>query len=75
MLYETRLEERTNTALPGYRGMGPVRVGNSAYFQLQNDNAGSVILSVCQSFVDSRVSIMGTVCVRVCLCWCFTVKW
>eukprot|EP00455_Lapot_gusevi_P031876 TRINITY_DN3472_c0_g1_i7.p1 TRINITY_DN3472_c0_g1~~TRINITY_DN3472_c0_g1_i7.p1 ORF type:complete len:267 (-),score=20.17 TRINITY_DN3472_c0_g1_i7:412-1212(-) len=59
MLFQTELVERHMSSLAGYRGMGPVRSGNGAYTQMQNDNAGSIIMAVCQSFVDSRVSIMG----------------
>ena len=39
--------------------MGPVRVGNAAYTQLQNDGYGSVILAVAQSFFDARVERPG----------------
>ena len=39
------LEEREATALAGYRGMGPVRVGNAAYTQIQNDAYGSIVLA------------------------------
>ena len=53
--FERDLTERTVDNLPGYRGMGPVRVGNDAWRQLQNDNYGSAILSVTQSFFDRRL--------------------
>ena len=53
--FERELTERTVDHLPGYRGMGPVRVGNDAWRQLQNDNYGSAILSVTQSFFDRRL--------------------
>ena len=42
--------------LAGYRGMGPVRIGNGAYDQIQNDGYGSVILAVAQSFFDQRLA-------------------
>src|SRR6478672_10566245 len=49
---ETHLTEHELDHLPGYRGMGPVRTGNGAYHQIQNDGYGSVILAVTQSFFD-----------------------
>jgi GH15 family glucan-1,4-alpha-glucosidase len=48
-------------SLAGYRGMGPVRVGNQAYAQVQNDVYGAVILAATQYFFDSRVPEPGTV--------------
>jgi len=53
--FERELIERDVDHLSGYRGMGPVRVGNAAWRQLQNDNYGSAILSVTQSFFDRRL--------------------
>ncbi len=53
---ETRLDERELPQLPGYRGMGPVRVGNHAYTQVQNDGYGSVILATTQVFFDERIT-------------------
>jgi len=52
---ETRLDERTVDAMPGYRGMGPVRVGNAAYAQSQNDVYGAVIAAATQAFFDQRL--------------------
>jgi GH15 family glucan-1,4-alpha-glucosidase len=42
-------------ALPGFLGMGPVRVGNQAAEQVQNDVYGSVILAAAQMFFDRRL--------------------
>ena len=52
---ESRLTEREVTSLPGYRGMGPVRVGNQAYEHLQHDVYGHVILAATQAFFDERL--------------------
>lgn len=52
---EPRLTEREVTTLPGYRGMGPVRVGNQAYEHLQHDVYGQVLLSNTQAFFDRRL--------------------
>src|SRR5215218_5383356 len=49
------LEEREATALAGYRGMGPVRVGNAAYTQIQNDAYGSIVLASTHAFLDRRL--------------------
>ena len=38
---ETMLDEREAPALAGYRGMGPVSIGNLAYHQTQNDVFGA----------------------------------
>ncbi len=56
-----RLIERNQTVLVGYRGMGPVRVGNQAYEHLQNDVYGSVILAAAQIFFDQRLDQPGNV--------------
>jgi GH15 family glucan-1,4-alpha-glucosidase len=53
------LEERIASDLQGFHGFGPVRVGNQAVEQVQNDVYGSVILSVTQMFVDERLPRMG----------------
>lgn len=40
---ETRLEEFTLDHFSGYRGQKPVRIGNAAYYQVQNDMYGEII--------------------------------
>jgi GH15 family glucan-1,4-alpha-glucosidase len=52
---EATLEEREAKGLAGYRGMGPVRVGNAAYHQIQHDAYGQIILSNVQAFFDDRL--------------------
>jgi GH15 family glucan-1,4-alpha-glucosidase len=53
------LEERDIPALAGYRGMGPVRVGNLAYRQVQHDVYGSAILAATHIFFDQRLTRRG----------------
>ncbi|MBY0511236.1 MAG: glycoside hydrolase family 15 protein [Rhodospirillaceae bacterium] len=52
---ESQLLESEITALAGYRGMGPVRLGNQAYEHHQHDVYGQIILSATQAFFDSRL--------------------
>jgi pentatricopeptide repeat protein len=52
---ERALVERIEPGLAGYRGMGPVRVGNQAYEHVQNDVYGSAVLAATQSFFDARL--------------------
>lgn len=58
---ETVLDERVAPALNGYRGMGPVRIGNLAYQQTQHDAYGQIVLSNAQAFFDHRLLRMGGV--------------
>ncbi|HYC14469.1 MAG TPA: glycoside hydrolase family 15 protein, partial [Stellaceae bacterium] len=51
--------ERELRSLPGFRDMGPVRVGNAAALQRQNDVYGSVILAATQMFFDRRLPRLG----------------
>ncbi len=53
------LEEREAPLLAGYRGMGPVRVGNQAHEQIQNDVYGSIILAATHVFFDHRLVRSG----------------
>jgi GH15 family glucan-1,4-alpha-glucosidase len=52
---EPELEEREAEKLAGYRGMGPVRIGNAAFTQVQHDAYGQIILSNTQAFFDERL--------------------
>jgi GH15 family glucan-1,4-alpha-glucosidase len=56
---ERRLHERVIDTLPGYRGMGPVRAGNDAWRQVQNDSYGAVVLALAQTFFDRRLQRRG----------------
>ena len=51
--------ERDVSSLPGYRGMGPVRVGNQAHAQVQHDVYGSAILAATHVFFDRRLARRG----------------
>lgn len=49
------LDEFTADNLRGYRGHSPVRFGNGAATQIQNDGYGAVVLAATQSFFDRRL--------------------
>jgi GH15 family glucan-1,4-alpha-glucosidase len=51
--------ERVVESLPGYRGIGPVRVSNQASEQLQHDVYGSSILAATHVFYDRRLVRQG----------------
>lgn len=55
----SKLDEREAPALVGYRGMGPVRIGNLAYRQVQHDVYGSAILAATHLFFDQRLTRRG----------------
>jgi GH15 family glucan-1,4-alpha-glucosidase len=55
VLGEAKLEERFAPDLAGYRGMGPVRVGNQAYEQIQHDAYGQIVLCSVHAFFDRRL--------------------
>jgi GH15 family glucan-1,4-alpha-glucosidase len=52
---EAVLDEWEAKSLPGYRNMGPVRVGNLAYYQIQNDVFGAAVMASTHAFFDSRL--------------------
>lgn len=53
---EGGLTERIEPHLVGYRGMGPVRVGNQAHEHFQHDVYGNLILGAVQTFFDHRLT-------------------
>jgi GH15 family glucan-1,4-alpha-glucosidase len=57
--FERELLEYEAAHLAGYRGMGPVRIGNDAWRQRQHDVYGSVVLAATQLFFDRRLNVSG----------------
>jgi GH15 family glucan-1,4-alpha-glucosidase len=55
------IDERVAPALIGFRGMGPVRIGNAAVDQRQHDGYGSIILTAAQMFFDHRLPSPGDI--------------
>ena len=58
---EADLSEHIVGTLAGVEGMGPVRVGNLAFRQRQNDVYGSIILASTQLFFDERLEHPGDI--------------
>ena len=52
---EGELNETTASWLAGYRDMGPVRIGNAAYKQVQYDCYGQIVMPTVQGFIDKRL--------------------
>jgi GH15 family glucan-1,4-alpha-glucosidase len=51
--------EETHLDLEGYLGNQPVRIGNSAYTQIQNDVYGQVLVGLLPLFIDRRLTFPG----------------
>jgi GH15 family glucan-1,4-alpha-glucosidase len=56
---QSQLTERIVDTLAGFRGMGPVRIGNQAHEHVQNDVYGSVIMASTHFFFDERLRHPG----------------
>lgn len=50
--------EEIHLDLEGYLGNQPVRIGNKAYIQIQNDVYGQVLVSLLPLFIDKRLSVV-----------------
>lgn len=53
---EKVLEEREAPWLRGFRGIGPVRIGNAAYTHHQHDVYGEMVLAIAPIFFDQRLN-------------------
>jgi len=56
---ETRLFERDMHRLPGYRGLGPVKLGTKDIELQTNEAYGTIILALTQTFFDERLKKSG----------------
>lgn len=54
---EKKLKEETLTHLKGYKNSAPVRIGNAAYMQKQNDIYGVLVDVIYQQFVRFKISL------------------
>src|SRR5665213_138340 len=59
VVHTDSLEERDASALAGYGGDGPVRIGNAAGAQDQHDVYGSIIMAAAPMFFDRRLPRPG----------------
>ena len=57
----SRVDEVIVKSLSGYQGMGPVRIGNQAFEQIQHDVYGAAVMSATQFFFDQRMPQSGSV--------------
>lgn len=55
--HEKKLEEETLDHLSGYMGSNPVRIGNAAYIQKQNDIYGILMDVIFQQFTEFKISL------------------
>ena len=53
--WESELVEREISRLAGFKGLGPVRVGNQAYTHDQHDVYGEMVLAMAPMFFDARL--------------------
>jgi GH15 family glucan-1,4-alpha-glucosidase len=61
-------EETMARHLTGFGGDGPVRIGNAATAQRQNDAYGAIVLSLAQLFLDQRLTVRGDLALYKSLC-------
>ncbi|WP_167607887.1 glycoside hydrolase family 15 protein [Maribellus sediminis] len=54
---EKRLEEETLDHLSGYKNSSPVRIGNAAYLQKQNDIYGILVDVIYQQLTEFKISL------------------
>lgn len=57
---QANIDEQIIDSLPGYNGMGPVRMGNAAWEQVQNDVYGAAVLAAAHVFYDERLLHPGS---------------
>jgi GH15 family glucan-1,4-alpha-glucosidase len=66
---EKKLEEKILKHLSGYQNSGPVRIGNSAYIQKQNDIYGILIDAIYISLNKASSNLDKLRRTRLCQVW------